>query len=162
MRALVVAFVLAAASRAGADASVPHAAATTARADACRARMDDARARLAAQPGFARARLRVDSGRNPATPARDDWEITVSASVGAHEVSAMVGIGNSGQWSFYPRDRWFDNARMWHQSFRQERYGAGDHEIAAIIEADRVPRPLARTFVAIVRAAIDDCLAMPR
>jgi hypothetical protein len=36
------------------------------------------------------------------------------------------------------------------------------HEIAAIIEGDRIPLRRARAFAAIVRPAIDDCLAMAR
>src|SRR6478752_3552430 len=117
MRALVVLVaVTVAASLAQADATVPQPAPATSRVDACNARMERARAELATQADFARVWVTVDRGNNPGTPARDDWEVAVHASRGAHELRASVGIWNSGQWSFYPRGRWFDNSGMWKQT----------------------------------------------
>jgi len=162
MRALAVLVVVIVAAPAWSDATVPQPAPATSRVDACNARMDRARSELATQADFARVWVTVDRGNNPGTPARDDWEVAVHASHGTHELRASVGIWNSGQWSFYPRGRWFDNSGMWHETFRMERYPAGAHEIAAIIEADAVPRAIARRFATVTRAAIDDCLAMPR
>jgi hypothetical protein len=162
MRALVVAAVLGVASVAGADASVPQPAPATSRAEACKARMEIAQHALTTTPALADVHLIFDHGYNPGTPPRDDWEVTVTATSGGHKLSGMVGIANSGQWSFFPRGRWFDNSGMWKETFRIERYPAGAHEIAAIIEADRVALRRARAFAAIVRPAIDDCLAMPR
>jgi len=163
MRALVAAaVVVVATSPAWADATVPQPAPATSRADACKARMDEARRAVAVAAGFADVHLVVDRGYNPGTPARDDWEVTVTAMSGAHKLSGMVGIANSGQWSFFPRNRWFDNSGMWKETFRMERYAGADHEIAGIIEGDRIPLRRARAFAAIVRPAIDDCLAMPR
>jgi hypothetical protein len=145
-----------------ADATVPQPAPTTSRAEACKARMETVRQALANTPGFADVHLVFDHGYNPGSAARDDWEVTVTAMSGGHKLSGMVGIGNSGQWSFFPRGRWFDNSGMWHETFRMERYPAGAHEIAAIIEGDGIPLRRARAFATIVRPAIDDCLAMPR
>jgi hypothetical protein len=166
VRALVVVLVLAAASPVAADASVPAASGGGTREAACKAQMERARWQLEDQRGFTKAQVRVDRGWNPGTAARDDWEVVVTAEAPgvrrAIELRAMVGIANSGQWSFYPRGRWFDNARMWRQTFRVERYPAGDHEIAAIIIADGVPRRMALAFAGVMRPAIDDCLAMPR
>jgi hypothetical protein len=146
-----------------ADATVPQPAPATSRAEACKARMEEARRAVAATAGFADVHLVFDHGYNPGTPARDDWEVTVTAMSGAHKLSGMVGIGNSGQWSFFPRNRWFDNSGMWKETFRMERYPTtADHEIAAIMEGDHIPLRRARAFAAIVRPALDDCLAMPR
>ena len=162
MRPLALLVAVTVAAPAWADATVPSDAAALPRSEACNARMERARGELATQGDFARVWVTVDRGNNPGTPARDDWEVAVHASRGAHELRASVGIWNSGQWSFYPRGRWFDNSGMWKQTFRIERYPAGAHGIAAIIEADAVPRALARRFAAVTRAAIDDCLALPR
>jgi len=162
MRALAVALTLAAASTAWGDATVPPSMPATPRYEACRARMESARRALAATPAFADVHLVFDHGYNPGSSPRDDWEVTVTATSGGRKLSGMVGIGNSGQWSFFPRGRWFDNSGMWRETFRVERYPVGAHEIAAIIEGDAIPLRRARAFAAIVRPAIDDCLAMPR
>jgi hypothetical protein len=153
---------IAATSLARADATVPQQPApATSRAEACKARMEQARQALAAS--FADVHLIFDHGSNPGSSARDDWEVTVTAMSGSHKLSGMVGIGNSGQWSFFPRNRWFDNSGMWKETFRMERYPTtADHEIAAIMEGDHIPLRRARAFAAIVRPALDDCLAMPR
>ena len=155
MRALVVVAAVVAACPAWADATVPQAAPATSRAEACKARMDEARKAVAATAGFADARLVLN--RN----SREEWEVVVTATSGGHELRAMAGTGNSGQWSFFPRDRWFDNSGMWKMTFRMERYPR-DHDIAAIIEGDHIPLRRARAFAALVRPALDDCLAMPR
>jgi hypothetical protein len=162
MRALVATVAVLAVSPAWADATVPEPAPATSRAEGCKARMEEARQALANTPEFSDVHLVFDHGYNPGSSPRDDWEVTVSAMSGSHKLSGMVGIGNSGQWSFFPRGRWFDNSGMWKQTFRMERYPAGAHEIAAIIEGDHIPLRRARAFAAIVRPAIDDCLSMPR